>query len=351
MNIINGVDSSARSAVISSAEEESKTNEQNNSSKHEKKGISPDQPLPGSSISIAELWRMVKEELKIAADALGGTSKENAAAKKSMIGVQKETQINDLKERETNLKEEKAAKAKQGIWSKVAMAFGVLAAVIMAPFNPVMAAVMIGFLIAGAVVPLVADKVLEAAGVPAETRSYVKMALELTIGVVGMIVSFNPGNIASAAGSAIAKGAAAATKFLDKSLDISNTVKSFINGSSTLSKMATKVSTMADDLILRVKDLTSSTKLATTISQAGAVAEGVASSVSTGYGIARSFTQASLEKTLAKTEELDSIVEQVLIMLESAMRSFQKALESLTGFSESERNFIDKSIAITGRGI
>ncbi|MGT0150780.1 hypothetical protein ACT691_20655 [Vibrio metschnikovii] len=43
--------------------------------------IKPNQPLPGSAISLNALWRLVEEQMKEVANAISGTGKENSAAK------------------------------------------------------------------------------------------------------------------------------------------------------------------------------------------------------------------------------------------------------------------------------
>lgn len=57
------------------------------------------------------------------------------------------------------------AQQTQGILGKIAMALGFIAAIIMAPFNPVMAAIMIGGMVASLVIPKIADEIMKAAGV------------------------------------------------------------------------------------------------------------------------------------------------------------------------------------------
>lgn len=127
--------------------------------------VVPGQPLPGSSVSLNDLWRVIKDSMKDVAEAVSGTGQENVATKKGLIQIQKDSQIEMLNERASQLEEQKKAEQKQGIWGKIAMALSFVAAIIMAPFNPVMAAVMIGGLIASLVIPKIADEIMKAAGV------------------------------------------------------------------------------------------------------------------------------------------------------------------------------------------
>lgn len=178
--------------------------------------IKPNQPLPGSAISLNALWRLVEEQMKEVANAISGTGKENSAAKKSLIDLQKDSQINQLKDREKQLEDQKKAQAKQDFWSKFTMALGFIAAIVIAPFNPVMAAIMIVTMVAAIVIPKIADKIMESQGVPQATRDKVKMGLEIGIGIIGMLVSFNPAqlvrNVAKMAADIAIKAAAMAER-------------------------------------------------------------------------------------------------------------------------------------------
>ncbi|MGT0150782.1 hypothetical protein ACT691_20665 [Vibrio metschnikovii] len=58
-----------------------------------------------------------------------------------------------------------------------------------------MAAIAIVTMVAAIVIPKIADKIMESQGVPQATRDKVKMGLEIGIGIIGMLVSFNPAQL------------------------------------------------------------------------------------------------------------------------------------------------------------
>ncbi|AYV25046.1 hypothetical protein L1D61_25675 [Vibrio mediterranei] len=175
-------------SYVSAVEEQSKSEQEILAQRSVVESASPKQPLPGSSVSLSALWRLVEEQMKEVANAVSGTGKENSKAKKSMIEVQKESQISQLKERERKIEEQ----AKGGFWSILGMALGFIAAIVIAPFNPVMSAIMIGTMVAAIVIPKLADQIMKAAGVAEKIREKVKMGLEIGIGLAGMLLSFNP---------------------------------------------------------------------------------------------------------------------------------------------------------------
>ena len=67
------------------------------------KVITPNQPLTDSSVSLTDLWGIMEEQTKEVADAISATSKENHDAKKALIDAQRDSQINRLKERESQI--------------------------------------------------------------------------------------------------------------------------------------------------------------------------------------------------------------------------------------------------------
>jgi len=242
-----------------------KSEDKNSHAKHEQDSMTqknlPNQPLPGSSISLTELWRLVEQQMKTVADAVSGTTKDSTEVKKSLIELQRDSQLNMLKERETQLEQQQAAQKSQSFWSKLGMALGFIAAILIAPFNPVMSAVMIGTMVASIVVPKIADEIMKSAGVPEETRSKVKMGLEISIGLVGMLASFNPVNLVKSIASNATKAATAvATKVanvVDKALDAISTLKSVLTNISPsgllaalgkgAASSASKVTTLLDN--------------------------------------------------------------------------------------------------------
>lgn len=309
----------------------------------------PNQPLPGNAIGVSDsqLWRMVQESMKLAAEAFSGTGKENSEAKKSLIQLQKDTQIEALNERMAQIEEQKQAQKSQGIWGKIAMAFGFLAAIIMAPFNPVMAAVMIGVMIAAIVVPKIVDKIMEAAGVSEEIRGYVSMGLEIAISIIGMIVSFNPGNFLASASKAVASGAAKVATLVDKAVDALNTFKSFSTLSTKIQNTVNKIMKFIEPLLEKIKSFAGGgEKLTAKIGQASSVSSNVTSVVSSGYGIKSADVAKDLEIAQANQEELETRIQQILTMLNQALRAVSHAFESLFKVNSDQREYNDKMISI-----
>ncbi|EGQ8138016.1 VspD [Vibrio parahaemolyticus] len=302
--------------------------------------VVPGQPLPGSSVSLNDLWRVIKDSMKEVAEAVSGTGQENVATKKGLIQIQKDSQIQMLNERASQLEEQKKAEQKQGIWGKIAMALSFVAAIIMAPFNPVMAAVMIGGLIASLVIPKIADEIMKAAGVDEKTRGYVKLGLDLAIGIGSAILSFNPANIASSAGKAIAGGAAKVGAFVSKTMNAAKALKSFSSISSKAGNIVNKMKKMVEPLLNKIQDFAKGGQMATSrISQASSVASNVTSTVSMGYGVKSADVAKDLEIAQAKQDELQTRIDQVLMMLEQALRSVSHAFESLFKTNEDQREF------------
>ncbi|MDE1336227.1 VspD [Vibrio aestuarianus] len=300
----------------------------------------PKQPLPSSSISLSMLWRMIQEEMKKVANAISGTGVENSETKKSLIELQKQSQVTMLNERLEELEKQRKAEKKKSFWGKIGMAFGFVAAIVMAPFNPVMAGIMIGVMIASIVVPKIADKIMIAAGVPEKTRTWVKMGLELAIGLLGAVLSFNPGNFAAAVSKAAANAAAKAAQLADKAADIINSIKSFASISTKVQSVVHKMMKMIQPLLDKIKEFAKGGQLvAARIGQASSVSSEITSIVTTGYSLKSAAITRDLEKAEANQEELETRIEQILLMLDQALRAINHAFESLAKVNNDKRDF------------
>ncbi|WP_322619495.1 MULTISPECIES: VspD [Shewanella] len=336
-------------SIVSTAEDPSLSVLRQSNEAQAEQQPKPNQPLPGSAVGVSnsQLWRMVQESMKLAASAFSGTGKENSEAKKTLIELQKNTQIDSLNERMAQIEEQKQAQKSQGIWGKIAMAFGFLAAIVMAPFNPVMAAVMIGVMIAAIVLPKIVDKILQAAGVSEEIRGYVSMGLEIAIGIIGMVVSFNPGNFLASASKAAASGAAKVANLVDKAVDALNTFKSFTTLSTKIQNTVNKIMKFIEPLLDKLKSFAvGGEKLTAQIGQASSVGSNLTSVVSSGYGIKSADITKDLEIAQAEQEELATRIQQILMMLSQALRAVSHAFESLFKVNSDQREFNDKIISI-----
>lgn len=306
----------------------------------EEGAVTPGQPLPGNSLSLNDLWRSIHESMKQVADSVSGSGQEKVATKKGLIKLQKDSQIEMLNERAAQLEEQKKTQQTQGILGKIAMALGFVAAIIMAPFNPVMATIMIGGMVASLVLPKIADEIMKATGVDEKTRSIVKMGLDIAISLGTMLLSFNPAGIASSAGKAIAGGAAKAAALVKRGVDAAKTLKSFTAISSKAGSLAEKIRKTAQPLVDKIQDIAKGGQIAAArIGQASSVSSNITSLVSTGYGIKTADISKQMEVNEAKQDELQTRIEQIIKMLDQAMRAVAHSIESLIKTNEDYRGF------------
>lgn len=312
-----------------------------------KQELKPGQPLPGSSVGLSELWRIVQDSMKLAAEAFSGTGVENSEAKKTLIELQKNTQIDALNERMAQIEDQKNAEKKQGIFGKIAMAFSFIAAIVVAPFNPVLAAVMVGFIVAAIVIPKVVDEILIAAGVSEEIRGYVTMGLEIAIGIIGMVVTFNPANFMASASKIAAKGAASVMKVVDKAVDVLNTFKAFRTVSKSVTNAVDKFMKYIQPLLDKLASFAEGgEKVASTVGQVSSMASNMTSVVSTGYGIKSADVAKDLEIAQAEQDEIAVRIEQMLKMLTDALRAVTHAFDSVAKVNRDQREFSEKMISI-----
>ncbi|WP_394201541.1 VspD [Shewanella waksmanii] len=316
----------------------------------EDKNQGPAQPLPGNAIGLSDqqLWRIVTESMKQAANAMAGTGKESMEAKKTLIQVQKDSVIEDAEKRIAELNAKKEAEKSSGIWGKIAMAFSILAAIVVAPFAPVLAAVMVATVVASIVLPKIADEIMKAAGVPEDTRGYVSTGISIGVGIIGAILSFNPGNIASAAGKAVADGAAKVAALVEKATSAITATRAFTTISTKMHSAIDKVMKLIEPLLSKLQNLAAGGQAVTAkIGQATAVTSNVASVVGTGYSVKSADVIKNLELAEAEQEEFATRIEQILIMLEQAIRSLTQSIESIATASKQHREYTEKSISIT----
>ncbi|AWS50747.1 type III secretion system translocon subunit SctE [Providencia rettgeri] len=310
---------------------------------------SPNQPLPSinSSLSEAELWRVVSSSFKELAEGVSGTAKENSDAKKALINVVRDSQVAQLKERTEQLEKQAEAEKKKGIWGKIGMALGFIAAIIVAPFNPVMAAVMVGTMVAAIVVPKVMDKVLQAFGVDEKVRKWVSVSLEVLIGVVGAVLSFNPAKVMTSIGKVAASAAAKVANTATKAVDALKTFRAFSAISQKVQHIVNKALKMIEPLTTKIQEFAKGGQLATArVGQLTSAASDFTSVVSSGYSIKSASVVKDLEVAQATQEELETRLQQIQIMLDTAMKAMTHAFESLFDTKDAERKFAQKAISI-----
>lgn len=269
--------------------EDSNQNKPQETNTETKNNLLPDlEPLATTSVSISQLWRLVREQLEELSAALTGTSQENTNTKKTLIEVQKDSQIKLLQERESQLIKQNASNTAMDVFGKVAIALGVVGALILAPFNPVASAIMIGGMIASLVVPVIVDKILAAAGVSDDIRGKVKMGLEIGLGLASMLASFNPvtfvKNITNAASSLAKNAVALAQKIVAEAKNLltslqninwANITKSATNLSSQLStkliNLTSQVKQAINELFIAAKNLAGQTANSVKVATAQAI--------------------------------------------------------------------------------
>ncbi|EKN4037957.1 VspD [Yersinia enterocolitica] len=333
---------------IRTAENEKQQPElQNTEKKSLQPTTSPGQPLPGSAISENELWRMLTEAAKILANGMSGTAKENSEAKKMLIATLKDAQIAQLNERMEQLEKQAAAEKKKSFWSKLGMALGFVAAIIMAPFNPVMAAVMIATMVAAMVIPKVVSKILEACGVDEKIRKWIDISLQVIIAVVGAVLSFNPGNIMAAASKVAASAATKVASVVEKTITALKSFKAFSTMSQKTHSIINKALKLLEPLISKIQEFSKGGQLtAARIGQATSVSSDITSVVSTGYAINSASITKDLDISKANQEELETRFQQLQVLLNTAMQAVTKSFEALFSIKNDERQFNKNMLSI-----
>ncbi|WP_114785437.1 type III secretion system translocon subunit SctE [Vibrio tetraodonis] len=353
---------------------------------------SPSQPLPGSSISLSALWRLLEDCNKEVAEALSQTGAANSEAKKSLIDIQRDSTVASIRKQSEELQEQQKANKKRGIFAKIGMALGVLAAVVSAvvTFGATAAAVAVAVVaVTLAVLPAVVDKVLEKCGVPEEKRSKIRMGLEIGCAIAGLLIAFNPAKLLSGLGTAaskvlpkaVTKAATEAAEFAAKAASsaakaattaaskaastaaakASSVISKLESFSSKMSEMLTmlksfsknplisKAKNMLDDVLEKIQDLAKSEKMATRgarLAQATEVTSTASDIVGAGFGIKSSKIAADMEKAQAEQDALQTAIQQILLMLSQAMRAVTHAFETLFDLNKAHRDFNDKMISI-----
>lgn len=66
---------------VSAVEDESQDVQRQSAQRAAVSDMTPNQPLPGSAVSLNALWRLIEDAMKEVANATSGTGKENSAAK------------------------------------------------------------------------------------------------------------------------------------------------------------------------------------------------------------------------------------------------------------------------------
>lgn len=313
----------------------------------------PKQPLPsiGDHLSEEDLWRILSAAAKELASAVSGNGKESSEAKKNLIDVQKEAQIKQLNEQlEQKIKQAESEKSKS-FWSKISMALGIVAALIMLPFNPVMAAIMVGTMVAAMVVPKIIDAILKASGVDEKIRQWVSMAVEIAVAIVGTILSFNPGNIATSITKVTVNTAAKIATTLEK---VMASLKSF-KGLGTLVQKAenliSKVMKLIQPLVTKLQEFAKGGQLAIArVNQASSTISNASSVVATGYSINSAAITKELEVYQAEQEELETRLQQLQAMLDTVLKAMSQTFESLFDVKDAERKFHQNMIKLTMQG-
>ena len=283
---------------------------------------SPSQPLPGSSVTLSELWRQLEESNKKVANAVSQTGEANSEAKKSLIDLQRDSTVDAIRQRSEDLKEQQKAEKKRGLFAKIGMALGVLAAVVSAvvTFGATAAAVAVAVVAVTLVVlPTVADKIMEACGVPEEKRQKIKMGLEIACAIAGLLIAFNPAKLMSGISQVATK---AATKAATLAKQISETLVNMltklksVNFATLLGKSAStaqKATKLLDDAIAAVKSFKDIAATATkqVIQKAGEMAS------------------KAVNKALEAISQLKASVVKVLDQASEAVKSAGKAVQDV----------------------
>jgi len=87
-------------------------------------------------------------------------------------------------------------------------------------------------------------------------------------------------------------------------------------------------------------------KLTSKIGQISSIGSNITSVVSGGYGIKSADVTKNLEIAQANQEELETRIQQILTMLNQALRAVSHAFESLFKVNSDQREYNDKMISI-----
>ncbi|RTZ16646.1 hypothetical protein EJ063_07585 [Vibrio aquaticus] len=217
---------------------------------------SPTQPLPGSSVELTELWRIVKAQMQLVVQSMSGTSADNNETKKTMIEVQRDNKIQELDKRMEDMKSQERSNKISNIFQKIGTAIGFLLAGLLAlvPGCQTVAAVMIVGLVASLVIPKAADAIMKACNVPEDTRAWVTMGLTIAIGVINAIASFDPKGLVTAAGKAVATKVGAFTSFVASAASTATTSVSASATAATAAAVAAKVAKAASQVVDTIMD-------------------------------------------------------------------------------------------------
>ncbi|MCX8986019.1 VspD [Citrobacter portucalensis] len=307
----------------------------------------PTQPLPGSNVSDRELWRSINNWLSVINESLGGASKEAVAAKRQLIATQEKTTKDGIKDREAKLIEQKKAQENASIWDKIGMALGFLAAIIVAPFNPVAAVIMVATIIAAIVLPKVADAIMEAVGVDKATRDWVKTGLEIGATLVGAVLSFNPGGAATAISKAITTGVAKGAAIAQKVMNAANSVKALSSISTKVGAAVEKVMKLVRPFLDKIKSLTSGAEqLASRAGQVVSVASDASKISGSAYGIKSAEIKRDEKKAEAEIDKITAILQEIMSMLNKVFSVFQNSLETKSKNDSDARDYFENVISI-----
>ena len=164
---------------------------------------------------------------------------------------------------------------------------------------------------------------------------------------MSMVVSFNPGNMMATAGKAVASGAAKVATMVDKAVDAAKMLKSFSGISIKVQSMVNKVMNFIQPLIDKIKSFLSAGEMLTSkIAQVSSVTSNAASVVSGGYSIKSADISKDLEIAKANQDELETRIQQILTMLNQALRAVSHAFESLFKVNSDQREYKDKILSI-----
>lgn len=307
----------------------------------------PTQPLPGSDVSDNELWRSISNWLAVIDESMGGASKEAVAAKRQLIATQEKTTKDGIKDREAKLIEQKKAQENASIWDKIGMALGFLAAIIIAPFNPVASAIIVATIVAAIVLPVVADKIMEAAGVDKATRNWVKTGLEIGVSLLGAVLSFNPGGAAAAIGKAAAAGAAKVAAIAEKVMSAANSIKALSSISTKVGTAVEKMMKLVRPLLDKIKSLTTGAEqLASRTGQVVSVASDASAISGSAYGIKSAQIQKDEKKAEAEIDKITDILQQIMSMLNKVFLVFQHSLETKSQNDSDARDYFENVVSI-----
>ena len=301
-------------------------------------GPTPSQPLPGSSVSVEQMWRMVSKSLQKLAIEKGGNSAEAVKNKKKLIESRRKEKVKSIREQAEKRAEAAEAKVASDALMWVGMGLAVGLACLFG--GPMAAVAVVAVMAASMAVVEAADKIMEAAGVDPETRAYVKMGIELAM----MLATLPFGGGAGAVGklaSMGAKGARALSKVAKALPAVRAVCSAGGRAAAKGAKMAKSLTKSIESGLGKMQKLMSDSNVSRTVlRRAGGVVQSGCAVGSAGAQMAGAVAQKDLKINKAEADKMEARIEMMLQLIDELIKSVNQYLESAVSVEADQRDFM-----------